>query len=524
MRPSPKPVILVAFGEEENLGAGYLMSLLNGAGIANRMIDFRYDKSEILEAIRRDDPIAVGFSVIFEVCIGHFVSLVQYLREGGIECHFTAGGYYASLYPEELLGMIPELDSIVRFEGEYPFLELVQCLINGSDWRNVKNLAFPGNGEITRTPLREPENDLDRFPVPVRRPLREYVPGIRYATILSGRGCNYNCSFCNTREFYRQAGGPPRRIRRPEMVVREMHQLYSEKRCKVFLFLDDDNPVKTARDNKWMKDFCSELERTGLSGKLIWKMNCRPDEIEPVTFAMMKKHGLFLVFIGLEDGTDEGLTRLNKKMTVASTLRGVEILTRLNIGFDYGMLLFQPDSTFMSLRDNLSFLEGICRDCNVPVTFLKLSPYFGTQVERELRNTGRLKGQPGILDYNFLTEALDACWAAVSESFAEWLWGREGVVNLAKWVRNYLAVWHHFGNSSSMEDRYRGIYSETVAQSNLYLVDTMTDLFNYYESGDYLRDGQQHKQQIRTDIGKRHQGFCATFTETLKSLRTEALY
>jgi radical SAM superfamily enzyme YgiQ (UPF0313 family) len=517
-------VVLVAFGEEENLGVGYLMSVLNGAGISCRMIDFRYDNEEILAGIRRDNPVVVGFSVIFEIYLGEFAQLAKCLRQGGIDCHFTAGGYYASLYPEELFGIIPELDSIVRFEGEYTFLELVKYLTTGSDWRNVKNLAYPGKGKIIRTPLRVPENDLDRFPVPVRRPLRDYLPGMPYATILSARGCICNCSFCNTREFYRQAGAPLKRIRKPGMVVNEMYRLYSENRCRVFIFLDDDTPVKTAGGSQWIKSFCRELERKGLADKVMWKINCRPDEIEPEAFSMMKKHGLFLVFIGLEDGTDEGLRRLNKRMTVASSLRGVGILTRLNIGFDYGMILFQPDSTYSSLRENLEFLAGICRDGHVPMTFLKLIPYFGTRVERELRETGRVKGQPGNLDYDFMCESLDACWSDVRECFADWLWGPQGVVNLAKWVRNYLAVWDHFGNSINITEECRTRYRDTVAQSNLFLAETMTRFFDYYESGDYITDGHRLKENIKADIEEKHQLFCRSFAETLKSLRAEALF
>ncbi|MDZ7634714.1 MAG: hypothetical protein U5L72_09970 [Bacteroidales bacterium] len=44
--------------------------------------------------------------------------------------------------------------------------------------------------------------------------------------------------------------------------------------------------------------------------KILWKINCRPDEIDAESFAMMKQHGLFLAFIGLEDGTDDGLVKL----------------------------------------------------------------------------------------------------------------------------------------------------------------------------------------------------------------------
>jgi anaerobic magnesium-protoporphyrin IX monomethyl ester cyclase len=519
---SPDPVILVAFGEEENLGVGYLISVLNNAGIEARIIDFRYDNDEILAGIRRHNPVAVGFSVIFEVYIDAFARLIRYLREGGIDCHFTAGGYFASLYPEELFRLIPELDSIVRFEGEYTFLDLINSLIAGKDWRRIKSLAFRENGRITRTPLRSLEKDLDTFPFPVRKSPVEYVPGRIYCTIIAGRGCNYNCTFCNTRQFYRQPGGPLRRVRNPEMVVSEMHQLYTEKRCTVFLFQDDDSPVKTAGGNRWMKSFCNELERKGLHNKVIWKINCRPDEIERDTFLLMKQHGLFQVFIGLEDGTDEGLSRLNKRMKAATSLQGIEILNSLDIGYDYGMMLFQPESSFKSLSENLKFIETISSEGTAPMAFLKLMPYFGTQVEKELREQGRLKGNPGSLDYNFRSESLDTCWLTISECFADWQWGREGVVNLAKWVRNYIAVLQYFGDSYTLPDKYRGIYRDIVAKSNLYLGETMTGIFNYYESGDYMRNGQQYKEKIRINSGTRHQYFSRILLETLRSMQAEA--
>ncbi len=524
MSISAHPVFLIAFGEEENLGVGYLRSVLNTAGIESRMVDLRYDNEEILACIKRNDPVAVGFSVIFEVFLEEFAHLARYLRKGGINCHFTAGGYYASLHPHILFQLIPELDSIVRFEGEYAFPELIKCLIADNEWKRIQNIAFREDGHVVSTPLRKPERDLDRFPYPVRRPPGEYAPGRKFTTIISGRGCIYDCSFCNTREFYRQAGGPVKRIRSPEMVVREMHHLYTEKRCTVFLFQDDDFPVKCHDGNSWIRSFCSELERKGLLNRVMWKINCRPDEVDPDTFLLMKQHGLFLVFLGLEDGTDDGLARLNKRMSAATGTGAAEILKRLDIGYDYGMMLFQPETSFGSLRENLEFLENVCSDGNAPMTFLKLMPYFSTQLESELREQGRLRGRPGHLDYNLSSESLDACWSAVTECLAEWLWGSLGVVNLAKWVRNWLAVSGYFGNSTVTTEKCRTSYRDTVAQSNLFLADTMTGLINYYESGDYLTDGQRYKEQIRTDIGKRHHLYCTTLNETLKTLRAEALF
>ena len=349
------PVVLIVYDEFDNLGTGYLGSVLSESGIKTTVIDFRYDNEKILEMLLKLNPALVGFSVIFLFYIKAFAELTDFLRRGGINCHFTAGGHYASLRYSELFEFIPSLDSIVRFEGERTLTDLVESVSSGRDWRKVKGIAYIKNGKAVTNPLRPLEKDLDLFPFPVRPPLKEYAPGKRYASIIAGRGCIYDCSYCNSKEFFRQPPGPVKRTRKPEMVVKEMESLYQEQNCSVFLFEDDDFPVKTRNGSKWTEQFCKELSRKNLDKKIIWKINCRPDEVEYNSFKLMKKHGLFLVFLGIEDGTDSGLTRLNKRLTVKRSIEGVNILKRLKIGFDFGFMLFQPYSTFVSIRENLEF-------------------------------------------------------------------------------------------------------------------------------------------------------------------------
>jgi anaerobic magnesium-protoporphyrin IX monomethyl ester cyclase len=517
LRTSLHPVVIIAFGEYDNLGAGYLLSVLKSAGIDARMIDFRYDNEEILASLERHPPLVVGFSVIYEVYIEEFAVLTKYLRNGGINCHFTAGGSFASLNPEELFRLIPEIDSIVRFEGEDTFLELVNCLRDRREWRAIRSIAYMGNGGIIKTPLRPLEKNLDRFPFPARRPLMYYSSGKRFATIVAGRGCIFDCSFCNTREFYGTPGGPLKRIRMPEMVVSEMEQLYREKGCSVFLFQDDDFPVKTAGSNNWVRAFCRELERKGLHEKILWKINCRPDEINADNFGLMKQHGLFLVFIGLEDGTDQGLTKLNKKLTTAESTRGVETLKKLDIGYDYGFMLFQPESSYTSLRENIEFLGRICSDGTAPIEVLKLMPYFNTRVEKELREQGRIKGSHGNFDYDFLMDSLNACYATVSDCFAQWLWSADGLTNISKWARNHFAVSDRFGNKDQGVALKKDEFRKTLAESNLFILDTLSNLFDVFESEGYLNGGSHTIDLIRAEAESKHKIYCQTIRECFVS-------
>jgi len=153
---SKHPVVFIALKQFDNLGIGYLVSVLSEAGYNTQIIDLSATKDEIRKTLKRMKPLIVGFSVIFQYHFHEFKSLVSFLRKGGVNCHFTTGGYYASLRYEELFKLIPSFDSVVRFDGELTFLELVNHIYNGTDWRNLKNLAFKNKGMITVNPIRSP--------------------------------------------------------------------------------------------------------------------------------------------------------------------------------------------------------------------------------------------------------------------------------------------------------------------------------------------------------------------------------
>jgi len=461
-----RPIALVAFSEQDNLGVGYVASVLIQEGFKVRILDFRLGPNAILEHLQGLDPLVVGFSVIFQHYIDSFCDLIQFLRRNGVSCHFSAGGHYPSLRYGQLLGLIPELDSVVLFEGEVTFLELVRALAQGQEWQHLPGLAFRRDGAVVATAPRPLESDLDRFPPPVRQPLREFAFGKKFATLLAGRGCVYHCSFCSIHEFYSRPPGPVKRIRRPEMVVREMELLRQQHDCSIFMFQDDDFPI-TYRNGTWLTEFCRLLEQTGLNREVMWKINCRPDEVHPETFAQMRAHGLFLVYLGIESGTDEGLRLMDKRMSVATNLRATTYLKELDIAFDYGFMLFDPSSTFERVCHNLDFLDALVGDGSSPVTFCKMLPYAGTKVEEQLLSEGRLLGPIGAEDYHFCDPKLDLLYALMASCFSDWIGDHAGLLNLARWVRHYIMVYRHYFVPSTEFERLAVAARTTIAQSNL---------------------------------------------------------
>src|SRR3546814_19595916 len=72
-------------------------------------------------------------------------------------------------------------------------------------------------------------------------------------------------------------------------------------------------------------------------------------------FSKLRDAGLYLVYMGLESGTDEGLDVLNKQIEAGRNLAAVEMLKEPGIAFDYGFMLFDPSSTIDSVVANIIF-------------------------------------------------------------------------------------------------------------------------------------------------------------------------
>ena len=494
-----------------------MSALLNKAGFSSEIIDASYKKKRILKKLISLNPVIVGFSVIYQYNIDRFAQLVRFLRKGGIKCHLTAGGHYASLRYRELFELVPELDSIVRFDGEYTICELATNIHSGLEWRNIKSLVHSDKGEIIANPLRPLEEDLDKLPYPARAPLSNYAFDKTFSTILAGRGCVHNCSFCNLREYYRPFPGLAKRIRKPEMVVKEMDYLFRKKGCSIFLFQDDDFPVSGKKGLDWIKRFCNELKSNGLSNKIMWKINCRPDEIKEKTFAMMKSNGLFLVFIGIEDGTDTGLKRFNKHMTLAESLAGINTLKKLNIGFDFGFMLFQPATTFKSLKENLDFLRSIVGDGYSPVTLIKTMPYYESLIEKELIKEGRIKGRSGYRDYDFLEDEMNNYYKFLVNCFSKWTRDRQGVENILKWARNYVSVCSRYFGSTTILPLIERDIKNITADSNLFFLNTMNELATLFESGKY-NENDAYLIKYRRKIKIKHKHFKEKINSSISNL------
>ncbi len=428
--PSPKQfsiaenrafVALIGYQDQGNLGLGYLSAVLQAQGYDVEMIDFCEDADHIAQYLISHQPLVVGFSLIFQCFLPDFKRVAGRLRSAGITSHFTIGGHFPSLCPEEVLKQIPELDSVVICEGEETLVKLVQRLSKGQDPLETSGIAYLCDDEVVKTKPRALVQDLDSLPFPHRPYEPEKIGVFHSLPLLASRGCMRRCSFCSIHMFYRNAPGKVVRIRRPKKVVEEMLHLHHRHNACIFLFQDDDFPLWSTRGRRWAEELAGHLHDSGLAGRTLWKISCRAEHVELDLFSKLRDAGLFLVYLGLESGDEESLNLLNKGITTEQNFLAMEKLKQLDIPADYGFMLFDPSSSFDSIRRNIDFLRLIAGDGRSAVHFSRMLPYGGTPIREQLQQDGRLRGDNTSPDYTFQNLRLNEYYQLLCQSVGPWL-------------------------------------------------------------------------------------------------------
>lgn len=388
-------VALVGAELEENLALRYMASALEACGHQTEIVPFNssHDIARAVEQVIAFTPQVTGLSMIFTSRAREFCHLAQALRDHGYRGHLIAGGHFASFNCECLLHDFPAFDSVALGEGE----EIICTLADKLDrLSSIPGLCYrqPDGSTAINPSTGNPEN-LDVLPFPKRMTFHEYFDKPS-ASILSSRGCWRNCAFCSINAWYRRGGGKRFRLRSVDNIVAEMKELFFRYGIHFFNFQDDNfflaNPEKTLHRFELLR---TGLEREGVHGIAI-AVKARPDSITYDSIRVLDDLGLFRVFLGVENASENGLRNLNRRCTLDQILNALQILNDFDIHVAYNILMFEPDTTLDDILINLRFIE---RHMENPFNFCRAEAYAGTGLEAKLKAEGRLLGDYFGFDY-----------------------------------------------------------------------------------------------------------------------------
>lgn len=238
------------------MGISYISSLMKEGGHKTKLVvpRHRHFKDNIGRTVREFSPDIICFTAVFTEY--PFVEKVaNRLREKTRKAYMIIGGPHASLQPEKVSR--GPFDAVCIGEGEYPMVELVSALQERLKPREIQNLWIKSNSSIEKNNTREFIENLDKLPFPDREMWRPWVEHDTQHTILLGRGCPYNCTYCCNHKLRKLAQGKYVRFRSPSNVIQELTEL-----CENFPDVTDVYfEVETITANQeWAFEFCTMLE------------------------------------------------------------------------------------------------------------------------------------------------------------------------------------------------------------------------------------------------------------------------
>jgi len=346
------------------LGLGYVATAAKQVAQDVELVDLRYVQ-DYREYIRPDtDAIAVSFNWprYYEfVC-----NVITHIPKTDL---LVLGGRVATDHCEQVLRDCPNVDVIVRGEGE----ATIQDLLRAESLEQVEGVSYRANGKVVHRPNRElapigairwPDRSLRVKPYAF---LVDGVDsGVKFDTILTSRGCPYKCKFCS---FDTNPLGQKRTwaARDPEDVADEIQSMEAD-----VIFFNDDNFMFDARR---VERICDLLIARGV--KKIYGGQTRIDcARHPQVLAKMHQAGFRLLGVGVEAIDDESLKEMNRGYELKDVLQAFEVLREvgiLTIGFYIA-------GWFGHTREYMLDIADFSRRCGmdfVCLSIMRYEPYSG---------------------------------------------------------------------------------------------------------------------------------------------------
>jgi len=348
--------------------------------------------TKTLETIKEFQPFIVGISSL-TATFKQTVQLAQAIKKHFPKITLVFGGHHPTYFADRILNEHPSVDIVIRNEGEYSFLEIVQQ----KELRLIKGINFRRDNIIIETPDCEPISNLDDLPFPARHLLEKYsypyasdfskIDPRRFnkneltqcTAILTSRGCPFCCHYCANTAF----GGNKIRFRSAANVIAELDQLINSG-FRRFYFVDDHFMANAKRTT----EICDFLAEHKLIHKNIeWYCMGRVDSATESLISAMAKAGCTQILFGVESGSQKILDYYKKRSTPEKIAKAVHLANKYHIKTIASLIIGAPDEHFEDIQETSEFLRSIPIDI-VEISKLMILP--GTPIYESFYWDGKI--------------------------------------------------------------------------------------------------------------------------------------
>lgn len=337
-------------------------------------------------------PDLVGITNNYTNGLNNVLEISRLTREVLPDALIVLGGAHATLDHSDLIKN-PEIDVIVRSEGEETFKELVFAVYRGKSLEGIKGLTHKVSGRIVVEEDRDLIEDINVLPVPDRSLLvyEQYLEhsSNHYAftlnspvgTIFSSRGCPYKCIFCSTQHVWRNKW----RARSAENVLLEIKYLHEKYGVNEIAFQDD----QLIGDKNRIKDLCRLLVKENMGVSFIAPPGISPALLDDETFILMQKAGFYRVCLSIDVGSKQAQVFVRKPVNLGK-MRGI-VRKANSIGlWTYATFVIGfPDETKEDVAQTIEYAYGLKLD---HVIFYIAQPHLGSDLYQMYLADGLIDG------------------------------------------------------------------------------------------------------------------------------------
>lgn len=338
--------------------------------------------ADILKRVISFSPELIGFTTTTSSFLDAYRH-AEAVKEAFPEIKTVFGGVHVSALKDKILESFPCIDYAIIGEGEKAMVQLASREPLGT----IQGLIYREGPYLRSNGFRTDMCELDDIPFPAFGNLegfpRHFAPPIfnypRHpaATIISSRGCPYQCSYCDRSVFRRSF-----RFNSAAYLYEHMAYLKKDYGIKHIFFYDDLFTFHRGR----IEELCDMLTRNPLD----MTFNCavRLGHIDDVLLKMLKKAGCWMVSLGIESGDPELLRRHKSKASPEEMKAAVRQIQKSGIRAKGLFMMGLPGETENTISRTANFIENLELD---DMNMTKFTPFPGAPIYQTIHEEGVFK-------------------------------------------------------------------------------------------------------------------------------------
>jgi tRNA A37 methylthiotransferase MiaB len=358
-----------------------------------------YSWQQIEQSIQNRKPDLVGISCTFTAQFHNAKRTADIVKSVNPAIVTVVGGSHSTVRPEDFFAGSKSVDVVCQGEGEYTIVAVAENYSKGMSAANIPGTLIRDGEEIIRNPPGERIRNLDDLPLPAYhlinmedyfgickmgftdRPVR-YSQGFeRAVSVITSRGCPFNCIFCSVHLHMGKAW----RSHSADYVLHHVQYLIAKYNVKHIHFEDDNLSCNVQR----FKSILAGLVKLGIT----WDTpnGIRVDTLTEELLLECKESGCVYLIFGVESGSQRILdTVIDKRLDLSAVLTAASWAKKVSLDVMAFYVIGFPGETRQDMDITIDFALQLQKNFDVTPHLFVATPLPGTRLEKICLQSGIL--------------------------------------------------------------------------------------------------------------------------------------